>query len=414
MPEKSHKPEYDVIIVGASVAGCRTALTLTEKGVRVRLLDKTEFPRWKPCAGGITLKARSYLPDPLFDLVDCSVHGAYLTFGPEYVTHIRSENPMGWLVHRESFDEAHLELVRSQPTVDVALGVTVRGVVEHDEGVIVETTDGEIRARVLVGADGARSVVSKSLPGHDERLMGFAYEGEASVTERGLNEETFFDFRAFPHGYGWVFPKKDHYSIGGFVYGRKLPDVKRLYEEFCAEAECLGDVQTYRARGHPVSLGGDLRRLNSRRIVLAGEAGGLVDPLTGEGIYYALRSGHLAGEAVARFLNHGDSFDSYGDQVRDEIQEGFRSARTLATFLYDHPGVAFHLLLRNSLTCRWFTEIGAGTKSYRGIVHRLLKKSPLLPFHAGLSKRQDIEVEIPAELSRDRFSDRSHSPGSIP
>jgi geranylgeranyl reductase family protein len=407
MSQNPFKHEHDAIIVGASVAGCRTALTLAEKGIRVLLLDKAEFPRWKPCAGGITPKARPYLPDPLFDLVESSVHGAYLTFGDKYLTHLRSEHPLGWLVHRESFDQAHLELAQSQPTVDVALGSVVRGVREHTEGVVIETANGDLTGRVLVGADGAKSVVSRSLPGHHDRLMGFAYEGEArragswdgsggDITDSSpvdLDEATLFDFRRFPRGYGWVFPKKDHYSIGTFVYGQKLPDVKRLYEEFCSETPCLAGLDTYRARGHPVSLGGDLRRLNSRRIVLAGEAGGLVDPLTGEGIYYALRSGHVAGEAIVRFLRHGVSLDSYGDQIRAEIQEGFKSARTVARFIYDHPKLAFHLLLRNSLACRWFTEISAGTKTYSNLGRRLLKNVLFLPLHAGFSKRVEVQVE---------------------
>jgi len=295
-------PQHDVIIVGASLAGCRTALSLAGRGVRVLLIDRAQFPRWKPCAGGLTLKTRPYIPEPLFDLVECTVQGAYLTFGAADVTHIRSETPLGWMIHRESFDHAHLELVRSCETVDVVLGVTVREIEEQTTGVLVSTDHETFQARVLVGADGAKSVVSRALPGHEDRLMGFAYEGEARAVEASLAEDTLFDFHTFPRGYGWVFPKGDHYSLGGFVCGEKLPGVKDLYRDFCSESGVLRGVETYRARGHPLSLGGSLRRLNSRRVVLAGEAGGLVDPLTGEGIYYALRSGHLAARHIAEFL----------------------------------------------------------------------------------------------------------------
>jgi flavin-dependent dehydrogenase len=338
----------------------------------------------------------------LFDLVETPVQDSYLALGEDYITHIHSKNPMGWLVHRETFDEAHLELARSQPTVDVALGVTVRDVREEPRGVIVETGSGAMGARVVVGADGAGSAVSRALPGHKERHMAFAYEGEARPAPSGHTSppgSTYFEFRKFPGGYGWVFPKRDHFSAGGFIYEGKLPKVKTLFEEFCAETEMVKGADTYRARGHPVCLGGRGRRLNSKRIVLAGEAGGLVDPLTGEGIYYAFRSGHVAGKAISGFLRDRISLDGYGDQIRTEIQDAFRPARAIADFLYRHPSLAFHLLLRNSMACRWFAEVCAGQKTYERMLSRFFRNSLALPFHAGIGKRQEVEVEMPREVS---------------
>jgi geranylgeranyl reductase family protein len=392
MTERAN-PEHDVLVVGASIAGCRTALTLAERGVRVLLLDRARFPRWKPCAGGITLKTRAYIPEPLWDLVECTMKGAYFTYGTEYLTHLKSDQALGWTVHRESFDHAHLQLVGGHPNVDVAVGVTVRNIAEQAGSVRVETDSGEMEARVLVGADGAKSVVSRALPGHEDRFIGFAYEGEGRPTEPRLTDEAFFDFRKFPRGYGWIFPKEDHYSIGGFVYGRGLPEIQALYREFCEEVEFLRGVETYRARGHPIALGGNLRRLNSRRIVLTGEAADLVDPLTGEGIYYAFRSGHLAGEAIACFLEGGTPLSAYGDLVRREIQDDLRYGRVLADWVYEHPRISFHIFFRNALLCRWFTEVRSGAKSYKEVVREALIKGPLLPFHTGLSRHQTVQLD---------------------
>lgn len=385
-------PEHDVVIVGASVAGCRAALTLADAGVEVLLVDRAEFPRWKPCAGGITLKAKPYLDPPLWDLVQCTMTGAYLTLGSDYETHVRTAEPLGWTVHRESFDETHLELARSRPGVETVLGVTVRDVRENADAVVVETDRGPITARAVVGADGAKSIVSRALPGHDERPMGFAYEGEARASGSRLHDDILFDFRRFPRGYGWIFPKGDHYSLGGFVYARQLPEVKRLYEEFSAENGYVECPETYRTRGHPVALGGKPRRLNSGRIVLAGEAGSLVDPLTGEGIYYALRSGHLAGLAVARLLENDVPLDGYGTAVRDEIQDHLRYGRLLADFIYARPVLSYHLLLRNDLVCRWFAEIGSGQKTYQDVVREGVLKGWLLLFHTGRGKRREVRL----------------------
>ena len=251
----------------------------------------------------------------------------------------------------------------------------------------------EVAGEVLVGADGAKSVVSRALPGHEDRLFGFAYEGEARPTEPRLSDEALFEFRKFPRGYGWIFPKEDHYSIGGFVYGRGLPGIKTLYREFCDEVEFLRGTETYRARGHPIALGGNLRRLNTHRIVLTGEAADLVDPLTGEGIYYAFRSGHLAGKAVARFLDDGTPLSAYGNRIRREIQEDLRYGRILADWIYQHPRISFHIFFRNTLLCRWFTEIRSGKKTYKEVVREALVKGPILPFHTGFSRHQTVQVD---------------------
>ena len=390
------KAEHDVLIVGASIAGCRTALTLAERGARVLLLDRAEFPRWKPCAGGLTLKTRPYIPKPLWEMVECTMRGAYFTFGDEYETHLRSDHTLGWMIHRESFDHAHLQFVQAHPNVDTVLGTAVRGIEEHDSGVRVETDSGELEARILVGADGAKSVVSRALPGHGDRLMGFAYEGEAHSPRRELSDEVLFDFRKFPHGYGWIFPKEDHYSIGGFVYGKGLPGIKDLYREFCDEVDFLKGAKTYRARGHPIALGGNLRSINTPRILLVGEAADLVDPLTGEGIYYAFRSGHLAGEAVARFLEQGEPLDTYGGRIREEIQEDLRYGRILADWIYDHPRMSFQILFRNTLLCRWITDIRSGTRTYKQVLLEALRKSPVLLLQAGLSRHRPGRLELVA------------------
>ncbi len=383
---------HDVIIVGASVAGCRTALTLAEAGVRVLMLDRATFPRWKPCAGGLTLKARPYLPAPLLDQVECTVTGAHFTFGDEYETQLTSAEPLGWMVHRERFDAAHLELARSRPEVEVALGVTVRGLEEHAGGVRLATSRGEMEARAVVGADGAKSVISRHIPGHRERLVVFAYEGEAGPLTEDLTTEAVFDFRRFSPGYGWVFPKEDHYSVGGFVFGPSLPGIKGLYREFCREQAALRGARTYRTRGHPIVLGGSLRPLNTRRVLLAGEAAELVDPLTGEGIYYALRSGHLAGESVAAFLDHGTPLVRYTEAVREEIQDDLRYGRILAEIFYSHPRASFHLVFRNSLMCEWFTRVRSGMMSYAELMADALLKGLVLPFHTGLKRRQVVQV----------------------
>jgi flavin-dependent dehydrogenase len=167
--------------------------------------------------------------------------------------------------------------------------------------------------------------------------------------------------------------------------------MRRRYDEFFAGNRFLSEARTIRRKGHRIPHGGSLRRLNSRRVVLAGDAADLVDPLTGEGIYHALRSGQLAGEAIAGFLLEGTPLDRYGDLVRDTMQHELRRARRCAELLYRHPGLAYHLLLRNALVASWFVEILNGDRSYASLRRTLIREAVKLPFHA-LSRNATIHV----------------------
>jgi geranylgeranyl reductase family protein len=390
----SDRPDYDAIIVGASIAGCRAALTLSSENRRVLLVDKRTFPRWKPCAGGITLKAAPYIPRELEHLFECTMRGAYLTYGDRHRIHITSNSPLGWMVHREAFDQAHLELARSQPTIDVALGSCVQRISEEPGRVVVQMSSGNPSASALIGADGVNSLVSQSLPGHADRSIGFAFEGEVSAPHNRLKEDVLFDFRGFPRGYGWIFPKQHHVSVGGFIYKQSTPGMRTLYTDFCNETDGLQGHTTLRARGHLIPHGGSHRKLNSSRIVLAGDAAGLVDAMTGEGIYYALRSGHLAAQAVSRFLAADTTLDTYSAHVHTEIQRELRYAQRCAELLFGWPRLSFHALFRNALVCEWLIKILTGKMRYSDLRRALLKRGLVFPLYYRFPRHFQLRVDL--------------------
>jgi flavin-dependent dehydrogenase len=254
---------------------------------------------------------------------------------------------------------------------------------------------------VVIGADGVNGVVSRALPGHEGRSSGVAYEGEASFRDPALQSDVLFDFRKFPGGYGWVFPKQDHYSVGGYAQDGDVRGVARLYDEFCAETPQLASCETHRRRGYRIPLGGLSRKLNTGRLLLVGDAAGLVDPLTGEGIYYALRSGQLAAEAVDGLLRRGDPLDGYSARVADEIQAELRIAGRMASILYRHRGATFFLLLKNRTVCRWCVEILTGRKSYRELRRDVLRRGWLLPLQFRPQRRQRVHLRLPRSPGSD-------------
>jgi len=156
----------------------------------------------------------------------------------------------------------------------------------------------------------------------------------------------------------------------------------------------LASCTTYRRRGYRIPRGGSARKLNSARLLLAGDAADLADPLTGEGIYYALRSGQLAAEAADAFLRAGAPLDGYSARVREEIQEELRVARRMASILFRHRGAAFHLLLKNRTVCRWCVELLTGRMTYRQLRREVLRRGWLLPLQFRPFRRQHVHLEL--------------------
>src|SRR3989304_6055664 len=126
---------FDVIVVGAGPAGCHIAHVLAKHGRTVLVLEKYTFPRWKPCAGGISSKTAPYIPEELKVLFECTMRGAYMTYGDKHITHITTNDILGWMVHRELFDQAHLNLVKLS-NAEVIENATVNFIREEKEFVM--------------------------------------------------------------------------------------------------------------------------------------------------------------------------------------------------------------------------------------------------------------------------------------
>ncbi|MEW6747538.1 MAG: geranylgeranyl reductase family protein [Planctomycetota bacterium] len=369
---------WDVIVVGAGPAGCHAARMLGCRGWRVLLVDKSRFPRWKPCAGAITVKAEPYYPRELRGLIEHVVAEAVLSCGADRSTRVCVERPVGWLVHRETFDKAHFELASATAGVEVIEGCRVTSVHETPEEVTVEASSGSFRGRVVIGADGASSVVSEAVRDPAGRSFSVAFEGEARYSTGVERPALRFDFAHFPSGYGWVFPKAQHCSVGGGAFAPPAPHLKACYETLCAGTADIRACETYRTRGFLVPQGGTRQRLNGRRTLLVGDAADTVDPVTGEGIAYAFRSAHLASQAVHCFLESSVPLDGYTRQIAREMHSEFRIAGRLARWLYSDPARGYEVLFRNELLCRWFVEVLRGELTYKRLLWRAALRLPRL------------------------------------
>lgn len=298
---------YDALVVGAGPAGSSTAIHLARAGARVLLVDRARFPRDKPCGGGLTGRALRRIPVDPSAVVERDVDRFELRLRYRSSFTRAHDAPLIRMTQRRQLDAFLVEAA-------VAAGAELRdgirvGALEPSGTGVEARVDGEaVRAGVLVGADGANGVVARTI-GIDETIVrGVALEGNVPLEALRADDAertAVIELAVLPGGYGWVFPKGDHANLGVGGWGSEGPRLRdhlaRLTRAHGVEPEALTEL-----RGHRLPM----RRLGtpagSGRTLLVGDAAGLVDPLSGDGMYEAFVSAGLAADAIV-----ADDLDGY-------------------------------------------------------------------------------------------------------
>ncbi len=338
--------DYDVIVAGAGPAGATAAYEMTRLGVRVGLFEKRRHPRYKPCGGCLSLKIDRILAPDFHSLVERTVYGARFTFQGLRPVHRRSDRPVAYMVMRDRFD-AFLAAKARAAGAELHEDEPVTGVREQEGGVEVATARGTYRARFLVGADGATGVTARHLGLSPGKRIAVALEGEATVpaeTLAGMGDEVWIDFGRVPVGYAWVFPKADHLSLGVAGLKGRVGNPRDYYGAYVEDEGLVGVIEREKRHGYiiPVFDGGR-RPIRTARALLVGDAGALVDPALGEGIYYAVRSGQLAAETLAKALRDRGRLDAYDARLEAEVYPEFRAAQKIGFLMYAFPETGYEL-----------------------------------------------------------------------
>ena len=330
---------YDVAVVGAGPAGATLAFELAGRGADVLVLEKEALPRYKACAGGITARTAELLELDMASLAQSVVYGARVFYGSREFTRWY-DKPLVYTVMRDEFD--HFLIDRAQRAGAVLLEKTrVCEVTEEADAVRIKTPENCFSARIAVGADGARSVVAAGSGIARKLSFGLALEAEISVpSEKLIQWDSLMGLMLgyLRGGYGWVFPKKDHLSVG---IGGSLTQAKQLKTRHMEVLASLrldgGSVTRMRSQWLPVQRKGEA--VCSKRCVLVGDAAGLVDPVTGEGIHHAVKSARMAAPVAFQFLrNGGGDLEEYQQAVEREISPELTAARSLRRFFTWFPG----------------------------------------------------------------------------
>jgi geranylgeranyl reductase family protein len=265
----------------------------------VLLLERERFPRDKPCGGGLTERALRLLPFSVDPVVEETVDTleARLSYGARFERHSRSR--LCVMTQRRRLD-AYLAEQATAAGAELREGARVTAV----GGTTVRVGDDAYAGSVVIGADGVNGVVGRSLGLGRDHQHGVALEGNVSHARTDAARyarRLVLEFGVVPGGYGWVFPKGDHVNVGVGGWEREGPTLRKQLSRLCVEhgidPESVTDVRGYRLpMRRPSTI------LARGRVALVGDAAGLVEPLTGDGIYEAFLSSKLVSEAALAVL----------------------------------------------------------------------------------------------------------------
>ena len=361
---------YDVIVVGAGPAGSTAARECASRGLSTLLIDKTEFPRDKPCGGGVTVRAAKLLPFDIDPVVERSALGMHFSVRHSNGFTRRTPRVISYFTQRRRFDAFLVERA-----VDAGVALRQRSPVRdvrRDNGhVVVGTADGTFEGYALVAADGANGPTSR-MAGLDVRLThGIALEGNITPPgefPREWEDTLGFDVGTMPGGYGWLFPKGDHLNIGlgGWKYvgpalRARLDDLVRSYG--------FDPADLWGVRGHHLPILQSAPLLVDGNMLLVGDAAGLLDPMTGEGIAAAIWSGRAAAHHLAAYVGgEAPDLNGYRKEVERELLPDLRVSRQFHDLFHLMPELLIGFEQRTSIIWTLACRIFRGEQTYAGIM----------------------------------------------
>jgi len=351
--------KVDVLVVGAGPAGSSTAIHLARGGARVLLVDKARFPRDKPCGGGLTGRALKRIPVDPSPVVERDVDRfeLRLRYGSTFA---RSHSePLIRMTQRRRLD-AFLAEHAVAAGADFRDGTKVELTELGTSGVTARVGAEVVQAGAVIGADGANGVVARASGVGEEIVRGVALEGNVPLERLhgDLERTAGIELAVVPGGYGWVFPKGDHanFGVGGWEEeGPRLRDhLRRLCDAHGASFDDLEELRGYRL---PLREPGST--MARGRALLVGDAAGLIDPVSGDGMFEGFLSSQYASEAVLDLLEgRRESLDPYGPRLAKRLANHLWASWGVKVALDRYPRATFGL---------------ASTKLVWGAVERLVR-----------------------------------------
>lgn len=376
---------YDVLIVGAGPAGAVLAYLLAKEGVEVLIIEKQHLPRYKPCAGGLTRRAVAMFPFEIKEVVEDEAYTirTFLRNDPLFVE--TEQKPVVSMVMRDRFDHYLVnKAVEEGACIEETVGFkSLSGAAGR---LIVTTSRGDVGCKLVVGADGVNSRVARALGLKIQRKAMVAVQGEVYGSDPGridrFRNSAHFDFGVIPKGYAWVFPKKDHLSIGVLTTSKRVKHLRAHFYSYL-RLKNLDECAIVRSlRPHLIPFHPDRRNLlSTERGLVVGDATGFADPITGEGIFHAVKEARIASEVLLKALRSGyHRLPEYSRLLKEDMMEDLQCAQRFAGILYRISTLSTKIIKAHGTTLgRYHTEVISGTKTYRDLYRKTFRLWKLIP-----------------------------------
>ncbi len=393
---------YDAIVVGAGPAGGAAAFELARAGARVALIEKQKLPRHKTCGGGMPMvvsqvlhleEIRDLAPEAFVEADTRFMRHTYMFDDPI----LSPMNPEGaernislWMVRRAIFDNA-LAQRAAAAGAELRDGLALKTLENVQSGPITvraESASGswEATADTVIGADGANGITAKLVGMRKERSLAIAIEAEVPHTWGSGHVDLrpdvcHLEYGVIKKGYAWVFPKGDHLNVGAGVFrpnrqsGRGDSSVREKLQSAIVDYLQMLEVPhrpedlVFHAHPLPIWDGQQTVHALNGRVLLAGDAAGLINPFFGDGILHALKSGQIAAACILE-KQQAD----YSNRIAGEFKTNFDAALKMAKFFYQWPSLCYKHGAKRPTATRTAAQLLCGDAMFDNVAKRAMRR----------------------------------------
>ena len=371
---------YDLIIIGGGPSGSAAGRIAGKKGLKTLLIEKEIFPRYKPCGGGLSEHAMSYLDFEIpGSMIERDIFGARVHFKGQVVEQ-HKDSRIAVLITRSILDNYLLEKA-GETGIEIKMGEKVLEYQEKNNHVEIFTDNDTYKAKFIIIAEGSQGKLKYQIrrkDRKDEYAIAVVAEIEADdeSIDKYIHNAIDLHFGRFKHGYGWIFPHEKYYSVGIAGLAKHLPHPKKAMLDFLTENNFHDD---YKLHGHIIPAGGIKRRITSSRVVLSGDSAGFVDSFLGEGIAYAIRSGQIAVEVISKIiLNNNDmeTIKNYEIICKSEFIDNLNYSLIFVKLINSYPSLFLKIFASNKAIEKYL-EVPTMETSYKSYIKWLIPRIPM-------------------------------------